>query len=287
MLAIFTREFKAYFHTPVAYIFMSFFLLFTGIFFSAISLFSLNPKYSGFLSSILLVFLFSVPILTMRLLTEDRRLRTDQLLLTSPVKIIDIVLGKYLAAVAILLITVAATGLYLLVISFYGDIDIWESVGSYIGFILLGCACTAIGLFVSSTTENQVVSFIVTFFALLLFWIMDVIKNGVPTDPATGFIFILVVVVGVCVWTYFAMKNLLVPLVLGVIGIATSIVIFLLNQNLYIGFIAKVLEWLSVIQRFGGFSQGILKLDAIVYYLSTSALFIFLTVRLIEKKRWS
>jgi ABC-2 type transport system permease protein len=287
MLAIYKREMRTYLQTPIGYIFSSLFLLVAGLLFVLGNLFNLSPNYAPFLSSILFIFLLVIPVLTMRLMTDEKRLHTDQLLLTSPVRITSIVLGKFFAAVTVFLVTMAITSLYPIIMSFYGDIDGWESVGSYIGFILLGCSFISIGLFISATTENQVIAAIVTFVALLLSWFMDFIAQGIPTDPTSAFIFVCVIIVGITVWLYFSTRNLLVPIVISLISIGVALVIFLVDQALYIGFIAKLLSWLSLVNRYNSFPRGILKFDAIIYYLSVCVLFVFLTVRLVEKKRWS
>lgn len=287
MLAIYKREMRTYLQTPIGYIFSSLFLLVAGLLFVLGNLFNLSPNYAPFLSSILFIFLLVIPVLTMRLMTDEKRLHTDQLLLTSPVRITSIVLGKFFAAVTVFLVTMAITSLYPIIMSFYGDIDGWESVGSYIGFILLGCSFISIGLFISATTENQVIAAIVTFVALLLSWFMDFIAQGIPTDPTSAFIFVCAIIVGITVWLYFSTRNLLVPIVISLISIGVALVIFLVDQALYIGFIAKLLSWLSLVNRYNSFPRGILKFDAIIYYLSVCVLFVFLTVRLVEKKRWS
>jgi len=287
MLAIYKRELKTYFQTPIGYIYLSLFLLISGLLFTLQNLFNLSPNYAPFLSSILFVFLLAIPVLTMRLMTDEHRFRTDQLLLTSPVRISNIVLGKYFAAVTVFLITILITAIYPIVMSFYGDIDGWESVGSYIGFILLGCSFISIGLFVSSTTENQVVAAIVTFVALLISWIIDFVAQGIPSDPVTSFIFVCAVAISIAVWLYLSTRNLVIPIVIGTLGLAAAFIVFFADRASYVGFISRVLSWLSLVQRYNAFPRGILSLDAIVYYVSVSVLFLFLTVRLIEKKRWS
>lgn len=286
MFAIYKRELKTYFQTPIGYIYMSIFLLLSGIFFTVGNLFNLSPQFASYLSSIIFVYLLTIPVLTMRLMTDEKRNKTDQLLLTSPVRISGIVLGKYFAAVTISLITVGVTVLYAIVMSFHGDIDGWESFGSYIGFILMGCSFIAIGLFISTTTENQVVAAIVTFFALLVFWIMDVLQQSVPVDSLAAFIFLGVVILAICAWIYFSTKNLIIPITLAVLGIGAALIVFLVNKDLYYGFIGRILGWLSLVERYGSFPRGILRLDAIVYYITMCAFFVFLTIRLIEKKRW-
>jgi ABC-2 type transport system permease protein len=286
MFAIFKRELDSYFKTSTGYIFMGLFLLIAGIFFANQNLLSKTPRFAPFLGNIVFIFLLVVPILTMRLMTEEKRLSTDQLLLTSPLRIADIVVGKFLAAVALFGITLVITFIYPLIISFHGSLDTWETVGSYIGFLLLGCSFIAVGLFISSTTENQVIAAIVTFAALLLVWIMDYLKQTVPTDKTAGIIFAAVLVAALALWLYFSTRHFILSIAVGVVGAGIVLLFVFLKQDIFTGFIGEVLGWLSPVERYQDFSLGLLKLDAIVYYISFSAFFLFLTVRLIDKKRW-
>ncbi len=287
MLAIFKRELRAYYQTPSGYIFMSLFLLVGGILFAFGNLVSLSSQFTGFLGSILFMFLLAVPVLTMRLLTEEMRMRTDQLLLTSPIKITEIVLGKYLAALFVFVVTMAITILYAVVIAIFGDLDTSATIGGYIGFLLVGCSFIAVGIFVSATTENQVVSAIVTFAALLIFWIMDAIQNGVPTDSTSGLVFAAAIAVGVAVWIYFSTKSLYLGGAVVLLGAIIIVLLVLFDNSVFTGFIGNVLAWFSLLKRYQDFTRGLLKLDSVVYYLSFSAFFLFMTIRLIEKRRWS
>ena len=177
MLAILRREFRAYFSSPLGFTFVGFFLLIAGIFFALSNLLSGSPAYAGVLNSLTFIFLFLVPILTMRLLTEETRQKTDQLLITSPLTITGIVLGKYLAAVGVFLISLLITVLYPVIMSFYalGGLAGWEILGGYIGFFLLGASFIAVGLFFSSLTDNPLIAAVESFAALLLIWILDFI----------------------------------------------------------------------------------------------------------------
>jgi len=287
MLAILKRELRAYFLSPIGYIFMSLFLLVGGVLFAFGNLITLSSQYTGFLGSILFMFLLAVPVLTMRLFTDEMRMRTDQLLLTSPVRIVEIVLGKYLAALIVFFITMIITVFYAILVAIYGDLDTWQTVGGYIGFFLVGCSFISVGLFVSATTENQVIAAIVTFSALLLAWIMDAIQSGVPSDQTSGIIFAGVIAIGIAAWIYFSTKNLYLG---GGVLLLLAIVILILavvDKAIFLGFIANVLGWFSLLKRYQDFTRGLLRLDSIIYYLSFSAFFLYLTVRLIEKRRWS
>lgn len=287
MIAILKRELKAYFLTPIGYIYMALFLLVGGILFAFGNLNTHSSSYSGFLGSILFMFLLATPVLTMRLFTDETRLKTDQLLLTSPVRITEIVMGKYLAALIVFTITLVITIFYAILISVYGDLDVSKTVGGYIGFFLIGCAFISIGMFVSATTENQVVAAIITFAALLLAYIMDAIQSGVPSTQQSGIIFAAIIALSVAAWIYFSTRNLIITGVVIAIGAIVIVLLYVFNKTVYIGFIGNVLAWFSLMSRYQNFTSGLLKISSIIYYLSFSAFFIFLTVRLIERRRWS
>ncbi|NLY75976.1 MAG: ABC transporter permease subunit [Firmicutes bacterium] len=287
MIAVLKRELKTYFLTPTGYIFMGFFLLISGFFFAIGNLFSANPNYNSMLGTINFVFMILVPILTMRLLAEESRQKTDQLLLTSPLSVTEIVLGKYLAAVAVFLLTVAVTCIYPIILSFFGSIAVSEIVGGYLGFILLGSSFIAVGLFISSLTENQVVAAVVTFSALLLFWIIDVLQQVLPNDTTSGIIFTGLIVAGVVFLIYRSIKNYFLTVISALVGIGGITAGYFINKQIYDGIILRFIDWISLLKRFEPFWRGNLSLSPIVFFLSFIALFIFLTIQMIEKRRWN
>lgn len=236
MLAVYKRELQGFFLSPIGYVFMGFFLVVTGVLFATINVFSQSASYSAMMESLTFVFLLAVPILTMRLLSEDRKNKTDQLLLTSPVSIFSVVMGKYLAAVTVFFLTLVVSFIYPIVLFAFGSPSFVEILTGYIGFFLLGCALIAVGLFISGLSENQVTSAIASFGIMLMLYV-----GGV-----------------------------------GVVG-----------QVVGIQWINTVLGWFSVFDRFTKFSQGLLNLPAIVYYISFAAVFLFMTTRTIERRRWS
>jgi ABC-2 type transport system permease protein len=266
---------------------MGFFLLITGIFYTFSNLLTANSRFSGFLGSILLIYLFAIPLLTMRLFSEEKRQKTDQLLLTSPITIPEIVCGKFLAALAIYVFTLLVTLLYVLVIAIFGDLQGWETLGSYIGFVFLGASYIAVGVFVSASTENQLTAALVTFFSLLVVWILDPLSQAIPSDMRTGLISASVLALILVLFLYINTRNWLI--VLGVV-IAAALAIggfYLFNKTLFYGFAQKFLGWFSLNRRYESFSMGLLKFDSLLYYASFTGLFLFLTVRLIEKRRWN
>ena len=170
MLAIYKRELKSYLTSMVGYLFMFFVLLIAGIYFSAYQLSAAYPKFEYTLNAMTFVFLIAVPILTMRVLAEERKQKTDQLLLTSPVSVSGIVMGKYLALVTIYAIPIAVLATYPLIMSKFGTVAFGSAYTALLGFFLLGSANIAIGVFFSAITESQVIAAVLTFVFLFAFY---------------------------------------------------------------------------------------------------------------------
>ena len=294
MISIFKREIKAYFVTPMGCLYMGLFLLITGIYFTFSNLFSQSSYYSNFLGSILFIYLFAIPLLTMRLFSEERRQKTDQLLLTSPVSITQIVCGKFLAALFLYALTLIVTILYAVIIAIYGDLMVWETLGSYIGFLFLGACYISIGVFISASTENQLTAALVTFFTLFVVWLIDPISQMVPSDALAGVISAAALAFIVVLFLFINTRNWFITLVVAVLSAAVILFLYFYVKgyyyqfrNIFSGFLQNFLGWFSLNRRYQSFSMGLLKFDAIFYYISFSSLFLFLTIRLIEKRRWN
>jgi len=288
MLAVFRRELAAYFVSPIGFTFIGFFILLAGVFFAISNLLSGNPNYTGVLGSITFIFLFVVPILTMRLISEETRQKTDQLLITSPLGIVGIVVGKYFAAVGVFLITLLITLIYPIIMSFFalGGLGWWEIIGGYIGFFLLGSSFIAVGLFFSSLTDNQLIAAVETFAALLLIWILDFIAQSVPSDAVSGLVFLALLAVALVALVFFSTRSTPAAVLTLVVAAVVLVLLFVLKRSFYDGLIARILNWFSLLKRYNDFSMGVLGLAPIVYYISFSGAFVFLTVRMIERRRW-
>ncbi|MBQ9767118.1 MAG: ABC transporter permease, partial [Lachnospiraceae bacterium] len=168
MFAIYKKELRAYFNSVIGWLFIAFFLAFVGLYFF---LYNLLEGYSfiGYaLSSVTLIFALLVPMVTMRIMAEENRQKTDQLLLTSPLPIWKIVVGKYLALVTLIAIAMTVICLYPLILAQFGMVNFAMSYGAIFGFFLIGCAYLAIGLFISSITESQAFAAVMTFIVVLI-----------------------------------------------------------------------------------------------------------------------
>ena len=234
MSAILKREARAYFDSLIGYIFLTAFFAASGVLFSISSLQYGSTSMSGMYSGLFYILLVLIPILTMRTLSEEKRQKTDQLLLTAPISLTALVVGKFLAAMIIYAIGVCMTLVYAIVVSFFGAVSWLTVLGNVVGLLLLGGAFIAVGVFVSSLTENQVIAAIGGFAAMLALYLIGTIATIIP-----------------------------------------------------INFIARILSKLSFSTRYSPFTYGIFDFSNVLFFLSAIVIFLFLTVRVLERRRWS
>lgn len=236
MLAIFKREMRSYFTSPVGYMFCAIFFAVSGFLFMLNTVQAgENSNYAGYFSIILFLFIIIIPLLTMKLVSEEMKMKTDQLIMTAPVTLADIVLGKYFAALAMFGGSFIITSvIYYIPLAMYGKPNIALYSGCVLGVFLVGSAFISIGIFISSLTENQFIS------------------------------------------------------AFGTIG-SIIFLLFVSSLNSYINneAIRNFLSGLSITSRYSYFSYGLFSYDSLVYFISLSAVFLFLTVRVFEKRRWS
>ena len=182
MLSIWKRELQGYFFTPVGYVFMGVFLTLSSVIFYLTIMQSRSSDLLSFIGTMSYLWMLLCPVLTMRLLAEEKSKRTDQLLLTSPVSLGGMVLGKYLAAVTVMLFTVLLTGLFVLIVAIYGRVYPGELLVGYLGFVLQGCAFLALDLFISGCTSNQVTAVVAAFGANFVLWMVDLLQTAISID---------------------------------------------------------------------------------------------------------
>lgn len=233
MLAIFKREFKSYFLNPIGYIVLAAFYFFLGVFFSMYFSYG-SPYIESVIMGMTSVVVFIMPVLTMRLMSEDKRQKVDQALLTAPVTLTSIVMGKFLAAMAVFAIGFIPTVIFEIIVSAYISVNVMSYIYSLLGMLLLGGALIAIGMFISSLTESSVLSAILTLVINILVLLMSNFASMVKTE-----------------W------------------------------------ISKLIEKAAFITVFENFAQNVFSVVDVVYFLSIIAVFLFLCVRSLEKRRWA
>lgn len=179
MISVWKRELQSYFFTPVGYLFMGVFLALSSVMFYLQILAQRSSDLLTFIGQISYLWMLLCPVLTMRLLAEERQKRTDQLLLTSPVSLTGVVLGKYLAAVTVMVATVLLTMVYALIVAIYGQVYPGELMVGLTGFILQGCAFIALDLFISGCAANPVSAAVMAFGVNFALWILDMVESSV------------------------------------------------------------------------------------------------------------
>lgn len=287
MTAVYKRELRSYLTSMTGYLFIFFILLLTGIYFSAYQLDIAYPKFEYTLSAMTFVFLICVPILTMRTLAEERKQKTDQLLLTSPVSVGKIIMGKYLALVTVFAVPMAIICFYPLVMSKFGDISFGTAYTAVLGFFLLGCANLAIGVFISSLTESQVIAAVLTFVLLFAFFMMNGISSFFSEGSLSTCITFGLLILSVSIIIYSMIKNFVISALVCVIGEVILAAVYMINSSFFAGGIQKVLQIFNLSGHFDNFANGIFDINGIVYYLSVIAVCVFLTVQSIVKRRWN
>ena len=234
MFAIMKRELLSYFTSPLGYVFIAVFYLFSGIFLFLFTLTSQSVDMSYVYTGMFFVMLIMIPILTMRLMAEENKQKTDQLLLTSPVSLPRLVMGKFLSAFVILLICMLIFLVYGIVLSCFAAVNWAVIFGNIVGMLLLGALCVSAGIFVSTLTENKMIAAVGSIGLNIAFILVDSVASVMPTK-----------------------------------------------------FLQDVFYSLSFFSRYNEFTIGIFSLSNIFFFASVAFIFLFLTVRVLEKRRWS
>lgn len=256
MTAIYKKELKSYFINPLGYVFVTVYLAASALIFCFTTLKSKSYDTSSFFQIMIFAYIVLIPLLTMKLFSEERKMRTEQLLLTSPVTITGMVFGKFFAAFTVFLCALAVSLLNLIPlysIAFaeragqsYSSIHIGpvtgQIVGSYIGIILIGAAFIAIGMFISAFFEDQLAAAITTIGVILLTVVIGLVNSATDGEG---------------------------------------------HQIISVYAVRFVLDWISILSRFSNFGYGIFDFTAVLYYFSIAGVFIFLTIRVYDRRRWA
>ena len=289
MSAIFKREFKSYFINMSGALFVSVLLLFTGIFVTAVNLFGQYAAFEYALENVTIVFLLIVPILSMKSIAEDKRSKTDTLLYSLPIRLSSIVMGKYLAMLAVFLIPVSIMALYPLILAGFGNgaVNFATAYASLFGFMLLGASLISLCMFMSSLTESQVIAAVTGFATVLLLYFIHAIADMVPSTPVISLVCFLLLTILAAFILYHLTKNITVSAIIGGILAAAVLILYLLSASIFENALPSLLNSLALFRRYYDFTYGIFNLKDVIFYLSFTAFFLFLTGKSLDKKRWA
>jgi ABC-2 type transport system permease protein len=278
----------------IGYVYIFIILVFIGIFFMFTNMFGSQqgsfPYFASTLSNSLIILVFAVPILTMKSIAEERRSKTDQMLLTYPVKVSTVILGKYFAMVTVYAIPLLISCLCPLVIS-------WESAGGgsllidysmILAMLCFGCLFVSIGMFISSLTESQIIAAIASMGAFLLLFFWSGLTGYVPETATATFIGFLVILAVILIVLQNLTNSNLITAIVGIAGAGVLAVCYFIDNTLLNGLLKKFLGLFSITDALGNFSNYYaFDLKGLLLFLSLSVLFVFLTVQSVQKRRWS
>ena len=287
MKAIFLREVRGYFDGVTGWLFAAFLTLFAGIYTMAYNLTAGYANFEYVLSASSFIYLIGVPVLTMRAMAEERRQKTDQLLYALPISLTQVVLGKYLALIAVLLLPTAVMAAYPLILSQFGAVPLGSAYVALLGFFMLGAALLALGLLISSLCESQVAAAVITLAAGLLLYFINALSGFVSGTAAASLVCLLLACVALALLLYrftrsAAWAAALLAALAGGLGAW-----YYLEPSAFGGLFPRMMRALAVFDRFDQFAGGVLDLTGVIYFLSISGVCLFLTVQALEKRRWS
>ena len=287
MTAIFKREFKSCFTGMIGWVIAAVSLFFLGLYFTNRNLLYASSDFASVLYTMTMILLFLLPAISMRSFAEERKNKTDQLLLTSPVSIPAIVTGKFLAELAVFALPLAAAVVMPLLLQEFGTVSLVAAYSALLGYLLLGGACLAVGTWISALTENQILAYLATFGALLVAYLMNGIQTMFTTGNLLAFIVFMIVLLVASVLVGVICKRLAAGAAVFCAGAVVLFVLFQLRPAWLLTAFNAVLSALALFEPFKDIVGGMFSIPAIVYYLSVMGLFLFLTGQALARRRWN
>ncbi len=287
MIAIFKHELHSYFHSLTAYVFGAFLLVFVGI---GAMMYNLEMAVSNFeyvLGFSSIIFVIIVPILTMRTLAEERRQKTDQLLYSLPISTVDVIIGKYLALLVVFMVPLLLILIYPYIFSSFGEVYLLTSYATILAFFVMGAALIAIGMFLSSLTENQGLAAGLGVVVVLFNYYSVSLSEYVSATALGSYIVLAVTIVLLGILIKYLTKSDKIGYSIASCLLIIMSMVYFINQTIFEGLVPEIMSTLSLFERFYTFVNGVFDITAIVYYLSIIAFFIFLSVQALEKRRYN
>lgn len=287
MIAIYKREVRSYFNSMIGYIFIAAVMAVIGIYFMLINLKMGYPFFANSLSGTTTIFAFAVPLLTMKSLAEERSLKTDQMLLTYPVSVTGIILGKFFAMLTVFVIPLLISCICPLVISTGGNGSFAIDYAAIVLFIFLGAMFISVGMYISSLTESQVIAAVGTMIVLLILLLWDTILSYIPTTITASVLCTLVIFALFASAYYFSSRTFTIPLCIMALGVVVTVICATVFNSWFASGVTELLSTLSIYNVISNFTAYfIFDIKGLLFYTVITALFIFLTIQSVQKRRY-
>lgn len=287
MIAVLKHELSGYFHSLTAYIFSAFLLVFVGTGALIYNIQSAVANFGYVLGYVCLGFVVIIPILTMRVIAEERKQKTDQLLYSLPIQTSQIVMGKYFALLVVYLVPLCIVALYPLIFAQFGEVYLPTAYGSLFAFFVMGAAMIAVGIFISSLTENQGFAAGITIPIVLLNYYSVTLAEYVSTTASGSVVAILVIAVLLGLIVCHLTKNRNFAYGISILIILAVVITYFVDSSKFEGLLPDIMTKLSLFERFYIFVNGVFDMTAIIYYITVIIFFLFLSVQSLEKRRYN
>lgn len=287
MLAVFKRDFKSYMVTMIGCVFVAFVICLISIYYSYYCLNNGYPYFGDVLCSVAYMIILALPILTMKSFAEEKKSKTDQMLYTSSLTVGKVVVGKYLAMMAVWAMPIIVLCMCPLILSQFGSVNYASDYSAIFAVFLVGCAYTAVGMFISSLTESTIIAGVITFGVLLILQLMQGITSFISVQPSASLIIILIAVLIAAGVYYLLTKNFYISIGLAAAGIAVIIIAYVKNKRAFYNLVPNFLNQIPLTDSLSNFSMKIFDVEAVIYYISVLVVFVFLTTQTIQKRRYS
>ena len=287
MIAVLKHELSGYFHSLTAYIFSAFLLVFVGTGALIYNIQSAVANFEYVLGYVCLGFVVIIPILTMRVIAEERKQKTDQLLYSLPIQTSQTVMGKYFALLVVYLVPLCIVALYPLIFAQCGEVYLPTAYGSLFAFFVMGAAMIAVGIFISSLTENQGFAAGITIPIVLLNYYSVTLAEYVSTTASGSVVAILVIAVLLGLIVCHLTKNRNFTYGISILIILAVVITYFVDSSKFEGLLPDIMTKLSLFERFYIFVNGVFDMTAIIYYITVIIFFLFLSVQSLEKRRYN
>jgi len=287
VIAVLKHELRNYFHSLTAYVFGAFLLAFVGI---GAMLYNIQAAVSNFefvLSFGSLIFVVIVPILTMRIIAEERKQKTDQLLYSLPISTTQVIIGKYIALMTVYLIPLCIISIYPIIFAQFGDVYLLTSYGSLLAFFIMGGALISIGMFISSLTDNQGLAAGIGIAVILLNYYSVRLSEYVSSTSIGSLIAICVIILAIGAVIRYITKNTSLAYAFCIIAIVAIAISYFFYTDKFEGLLPSIMKKISLFERFYVIVNGVFDMTAIVYYITVIVFFLFLSVQSLEKRRYN
>lgn len=287
MLAIFKKELKAYFSSMLGYVVCAFLMLITGVFFTIICLLQGMPVFGYVISSGGFLLCIVIPILTMKSFADEEKLKTEQLLFSSAISLWDIVLGKFFASFTVFSLSVLEMCIFPLILGMFGEVEYGMAYSTILAYWILGALLIAIGLLISSLTDNSITAAVIGFTIMIIMYMASSVIDMFSAEAYVSLVALIIMVVGFSILISKLSADKKVPFIFATVSILAIIITFFVKTESFQGLIISLLLHLTFFDDLAYFVNGAFEGSVIFKYISVTVVFLFFTVKSLQKRRWS